>query len=444
MQAGFLNLDITPTEPLPLAGFAARQGRFTRIDTPLEANLAAFVDRNGQPIVLGSVDTLFIGSSVHRAIADVAGLPAHRLILMATHTHNAPSLAPDIPRLGRYDPAYGDMVITRVGQAVQQLISLPKTPLFMGRARRHAPFNVNRRRPAWVLDYSALRREGRLLFGKVIAMAPYHKGAVDPTLCCIVMRDRASAVRAVIWSFPCHANRYPYPDRLSSDFPGLVRDRLRDRFGKECCVLYLPGFAGSAVPDIPFSAPRTLRELAGRMLPFNPVLPSFTPERYRQWSEALTQTALACIADTTIRSSDSNVMAEDNTAPTCRSVRSPAVFTAPDGIADICLDMVHLDFAQGCGVIAMTGEMVGEWWPILQPLLPEGHIATGYLAGPCLYVPTDQLVREGGYEADRFRNLFDLPGNFVTGLVPLVQHSLARLSDKTQVPADEKALSLRS
>lgn len=421
MHAGFLTVDITPPHPVPLAGFSARRGRFTRIDSPLEANLAAVRDGDGQAVVLGSVDTLFVGSAVREAIADAAGIPAQRLILVATHTHNAPCLAPAIPRLGPYDPTYGNMVAHRIGEAVRRLVARPGTELSVGHAERHAPFNVNRRRPAWVLDYSALRHERRLRFGKVVAMAPFRKGMVDPTLRCIVMRDEAETVRAVVWSFPCHANRYPHPDHVSSDFPGRVRDGLRDAFGKDCAVLFLPGFAGSAIPDVPFAAPRSARDLLGRMLPFNPVLPSFTPDSYRAWGEKLAGVAVTCAG--AVGAADADAV------PTHRVTRSPTVFAggAIGGGADIALDLVRLDFGETCGVVAMTGEMVGEWSPILQPLLPEGRIATGYLAGPCLYVPTDQLVREGGYEADRFRGLFDLSGDFVPGLVPLVRGALSDL-----------------
>ncbi|CAO3429133.1 hypothetical protein [Azospirillum doebereinerae] len=423
MRGQFLTVGVTPPHPVPLAGFAARRGPFARIDTPLEANLAAFTDSDGQAVVLGSVDTLFVGPSLHQAIAEAAGLPAHRLVLVATHTHNAPSLAPAVPRLGSYDPAYGGMVVHRIGEAIRRLVARPGVELSVGHARRHAPFNVNRRRPAWVLDYPALRRERRLRFGKTVAMAPFRDGTVDPTLRCIVLRDEASAVRAVIWSFPCHANRYPHPDHVSPDFPGLVRDRLRAVFGEGCAVLYLPGFAGSAIPAIPFAAPRSLRDLAGLALPFNPVLPSFTTQSYQAWGDRLARVALTCAAAAATGAADGNA------AVTHRSVRSPFVFVGggAGGSPDIALDLVRLDFGETCGVVAMTGEMVGEWSPILQPLLPEGRIATGYLAGPSLYVPTDQLVREGGYEADRFRQVFGLPGAFVAGLVPTVRRSLLDL-----------------
>jgi len=419
MRAGFLTLDVTPTHPVPLAGYAAKEGPFARVDSPLEANIATFVDDDGNRVVLGSVDTLFIGEAIREAIADGAGVPRNRLILVSTHTHNAPSLAPEVPQLGQYNPAYGDMVVRRIGEAVRRLAEEPAISVSVGYARQHAPFNINRRRPAWVLDYPALRRERRLRFGKVIALAPFRQGVVDPTLRCIVMRDEARKIRAIIWSFACHPNRYPFPKHVSPDFPGLVRERLRGIFGTDCVVIYLPGLAGSAIPDIPFPFPRSLGDLFRIALPFNPIVPWFTPGTYGTWTDKLASAAATCVHAAGQTSNEADV--------SHRCTRSAPIFLSHASKPNISLDLVRLDFGKACGVVAMTGEVIGEWAPILHPLLPEGWIATGYLAGPCLYVPTDQAVREGGYEADRFRGLFDLCGNFVTGLDRIVSQAAADL-----------------
>lgn len=411
MRAGFLTVDITPARPAPLAGFAARTRAFTGIDAPLEANLAGFVDGGGQRVVLGSLDTLFVGTATHAAIADAAGLAPERLVLVATHTHNAPSLAPEVPRLGALDPAYRDMVVRRVADAIRRL---PAGPVAAGSAERLAPYNVNRRKPAWVLDYPALRRERRLRFGREIALAPYRQGIVDRTLRCIVLRDGAGTVRAVVWSFACHANRYPRMDRVSPDFPGLVRDQLRARFGTGCAVLYLPGFAGSAIADIPVPVPRTVNEALRIALPFNPYVPWFTPDGFRAWGGKLATTAVACAE--AARPAEAELEH--------RHARSAPIF---HGTPEIALDLVSLDFGPAGGVVAMTGEVIGEWGPILAPHLPPGRIATGYLAGPCLYVPTDAAVRAGGYEADRFRSLFDLDGTFIPDLDRTVGRAVAGL-----------------
>lgn len=413
MRAAFLTVDITPTAPAPLAGFAARKGPFTRIDAPLEANVARFTDAGGEPVVLASLDTLFVGEPVRQAVAQAAGLPAERLILVASHTHNAPSLAPEVPKLGGYESAYGAMVVERLAGAIRALT--PDTELTAGHATRHAPFNINRRRPAWVLDYPMLRRQRRFRFGREIALAPYRGGIVDQTLRAITLRDGEGTVRAVIWSFACHANRYPLASHVSPDFPGLVREHLRRRFGAGCAVFYLPGLAGSAIADIAMPMPRSLKEFLRLALPFNPFIPWFTPETFRAWGDRLAAVAVDCAA---------------NAAPAGKAqVAHHAVRTAPIflGRPEISLDLLRLDFGRSCGLVAMTGEVIGEWGPQFEPLLPPGWIPTGYLSGPCLYVPNEQAVHDGGYEADRFRGLFSLDGAFVPDLDGTVIRGMAEL-----------------
>lgn len=421
MHAGFLTVDITPACAIPLAGYAARKKPFARVDTRLEANLVVLADGDGFPVVLGSLDTLFIGETIVEAIAAAAGIPRSRLLLVSTHTHNAPSLAPEVPRLGRHDAAYGEMVIGRVGKAIRQLAGGPAMPVSVGHARQAAPFNINRRRPAWVLDYGALRRERRWRFGKSIALAPHRTGLIERTLQSIVMRDGFGRIRTILWSFPCHPAFYPFPDHVSADFPGSVRAHLRETLGVNCPVIYLPGLAGSAIPDMSFPVPRSFGDLIRIALPFNPILPWFTPASYRAWTDRIGATATACVHATRQTRTEATAIH--------RSTRSSAVFVArpPGRRPDIALDVMRLDFGDACGIVAMTGEMIGEWAPRLHPLLSERRIATGYLAGPCLYVPTDGAVLEGGYEADRFRDLFGLDGNFAADLDRTVVRAISGL-----------------
>ena len=81
MKANFLTVDITPTRPVPLAGYASRRGSFKQVDSRLEANITAFPDHG---VVLGSVDTLFVGEAVRRGIAERARIPLSRLMLVSS------------------------------------------------------------------------------------------------------------------------------------------------------------------------------------------------------------------------------------------------------------------------------------------------------------------------------------------------------------------------
>ncbi|WP_207485278.1 hypothetical protein [Arenibaculum pallidiluteum] len=419
-----MTVDITPEVPLPLAGYAGRGQEFTRVDAPLEANLAAFEGQDGAAVVLASVDTLFLDDRLADMIARASGVPRRNLLLVASHTHNAPSLAPSVPRLGRFDDSYGAAVAGRIAGAIRRLTDGPGVPVSARFGKRQIPINVNRRRPAWTVDYGAVLRGRRPRCGRTVAMASWRRGIVDPDLRCIVFASGAGQVMAVLWSYCCHPAFYPSGLHVSPDFPGAVREALRDAFGRSCAVLYFPGFAGSAIPDIPFHMPRSARELLSRALPFNPGLRSFTPAAYAAWTRELVRAAVACAEEAGERALASGVVR--------RSAASAEVFLpkAPAAGPGIRLEAARIDFGDGLAVVAVNGEMIGEWAPLLGRLLPDTGLATGYLAGPCLYVPTDDAVAAGGYEADRFRGAFGLEGEFAGGLDDIVRRTFSELDGR--------------
>lgn len=47
LQLGCSKVDITPQSPLPLAGFAHRQGDFERVERPLYARILFFFNKAG-------------------------------------------------------------------------------------------------------------------------------------------------------------------------------------------------------------------------------------------------------------------------------------------------------------------------------------------------------------------------------------------------------------
>jgi hypothetical protein len=58
-------------------------------------------------------------------------------------------------------------------------------------------------------------------------------------------------------------------------------------------------------------------------------------------------------------------------------------------------------------------------------------MVSGCAAGACLYVPTANEVRRGGYEVDRFRKAFGLDGDFVEKIDMKVVQAFKQLLSKT-------------
>lgn len=99
---------------------------------------------------------------------------------------------------------------------------------------------MNRRRPILGIGLRIPR------LGTVVT-APEPAGTVDRTLRLIELVNEAGDVLAMGWGVACHPVCSPDRQAVSSDFPGVVRDRLREP-GAGLPVLFFQGCSGDVRP----------------------------------------------------------------------------------------------------------------------------------------------------------------------------------------------------
>ena len=92
LRAGLARIDITPTTPVMLAGYASRKELSQGVHDPLFARAVAF-EQDQQRLVLVAVDNCgFYNATaepLRRAVLTASGLKPSELFLCATHTHSA-------------------------------------------------------------------------------------------------------------------------------------------------------------------------------------------------------------------------------------------------------------------------------------------------------------------------------------------------------------------
>ena len=132
LVAGVAEIDITPTSPLPLAGFAARRGReFESIRDPVHVRaLALSLDSGGPPIVIINVDTALIPYELSRKIRlslfERIVEPLD-VVVTATHTHAGPggiwnNRLASLAGMGSYEADYTDELTLRAAEAAEKAI----------------------------------------------------------------------------------------------------------------------------------------------------------------------------------------------------------------------------------------------------------------------------------------------------------------------------------
>ena len=127
------HIDLTPDPGLPLFGFVDRTGPSEGVADSLEANAIALRDAAGRIAVIVVFDTLFVGPTVDAELRaflrDNHGVRDEDILLLASHSHNAPALDPTKPMAGAVDSAYLASVIERSKVMLRRLLDRPMVPL---------------------------------------------------------------------------------------------------------------------------------------------------------------------------------------------------------------------------------------------------------------------------------------------------------------------------
>jgi neutral ceramidase len=147
LRAGTARVDITPTQPVRLAGYESRKELSQGVHDPLSARVVAF-ENGDQHLVFVSTDNLgfYAGTaeSMRTAILEACGLKASELFLCAIHTHSAPSLNFDEtkahPNNVEYTRFLRDKLIDAVRAATGHMSAVR-----IGTGSGSSPVGVNRR-----------------------------------------------------------------------------------------------------------------------------------------------------------------------------------------------------------------------------------------------------------------------------------------------------------
>lgn len=406
---GPLCTTITPLNPVQLFGRGARSRPFDRIDSELEANLIALPGATGLVMIV-AIDTLFAGDAFKAAMLEQLS-PAVRgrvqdIVLVASHTHNAPALDPTKPQLGAVDADYARLASRRVAALVSRAAVGGQRPFSVGRGVSTCDLNASRRKRGLRIlkqaPFVGLRYNG----------VPVHGPDVPRTLQLLVARNAQGAPVWAIWTWCCHATFAPDHQAVAADFPGHVRAYLREKLGAPSLpVVYLPGFCGDIRPDPPL-LPVKLRTLA--MQPLQRPFAMPTRSNYAKLCGAL-----ATALDQALRCTEPLKL-----APVARLAStvvelgtilqgaSAATTVSRMGITAIDVG----DF----GILLMGAETCSPYIAKLAGIVPASWLLSGYCDQVFGYLPDDRQIAEGGYEADEFFLSFGLTGRFA----PKIEQSI--------------------
>jgi hypothetical protein len=400
-HAKAISIDITPAEPLPLAGYTNRPEYVTEIADRLEAN-ALVLRHNDTKIVIVSCDLLYIGYLLRRRLEELLNdcVPASCLFTTASHTHFAPATDLNLPKLGRASLDYVERVAIAISSRVRRLVHAPTEPVSLHYKVGRALHAIHRRLPVIRL------RLALSPWAPQWEMRPNEQIYVDQRIHVLTVENSVGQPLAIFWSYACHPVCFPRRLSISADFPGVVRRTVRERFGR-IPVLFSQGFSGDVRPRA--IAPEK-KQLLGRRSPqaFGP----FTSEAWEDWSDGLSGCVLSVLAT-------SGTQLQGALITRRRSIPTSALGLDCGGRA---ISIHEIKFGNHFDIFGISAEPVNAYVRMLEAARPGSTvIPVGCIDGVPCYLPTDEMIKQGGYEAIRFRRPFGVSGHFRKDLCAFLQ-----------------------
>ncbi len=423
-RAGWAEVETTPPLGLPMGGRGPRFTPGAHILDPLCAQATVLEDSRGKRTLWISADLIglapVIAEPLRYDLSALTGIPVEAVVLNFSHTHSGPmggfeGYATTVPKpreLHAYDETLCRNIVRAALTAVDNL-----QPVAVTEYRAASAVGINRRRKS--------------PSGK-IQMGPNPDGVHNPDLWLIDVSATESDDRCVVFSYGCHpVIVYGYAwDGISADYPGVCRAKLRSDLGANVHCQFIQGLAGNIRPR---------------------VLADLDRGRFRKPTPADTAAAGTELAGDIIRALrnggtelDLNIAAVQGRflAPRDQAGIPPVdhwrsllesddelsrnlagywVARLESGVPPVKVvpwPVGLIRLAEGRRIAWIAGEVLAEWLDLVRTWLNDPDlIAWGYCQEGRGYLPTDELLPEGGYEVDR-ANAYTVtgPGPFSEGL----------------------------
>ena len=245
IRAGFSRIDISPTEPVPLAGFGNTSRRMSeKVINPLYSTCLALTDEMNNTVLLFHNDLIgspeHIADPIRKAVSEATGVPITNIIVGSTHTHSAPDVwNTSVPSIPRYNAALPG----KLTQCALEAMADRKEAKAYG-AKTHTK-NLNFVRHYILEDGNYQGDNYGSQFKSPIAD---HATKADNEMRLVkFIREDGEDILMVNWQVHPHRTGGAEKTNVSSDIIGTMRDATEAALG--CKFIYFNSGAGNLNPS---------------------------------------------------------------------------------------------------------------------------------------------------------------------------------------------------
>ncbi|MFH1740366.1 MAG: hypothetical protein ABIH23_15265 [bacterium] len=434
VKAGFARVSITPPLGTKMMGFGTRDMEHGCKDVHDDLHVRAlFLEQGEQTVLIMGYDLCFLGREetdrYRGAIGRVLDLHPEQIIMNTSHNHVGPSVGtwysagyemPDRLYLDQLERA-------TVAAALEARKSMREVTLWTGVTRSALPMNRRRK-----MDHGGIENR------------PNPDGYVYDKLPICLFKDSDGKPVCLLFSVSCHPSMMSGFD-ISAEYPGAAM-RLLDKHLGAACSLFLQGVGGDAKPSVigrggvdrwqpgtwelmeeagAMIANETIETLNSGLLQIEPDILSASVEMSWPLEPAPPRSHFEkIVADT----------APENRPKNVRYTWAKNVLERLDlGYAlptSVTLSAQGVQLGNGLRIIGIEGEATAPWGKFIEDFYGNGlTVPLGYCNGTGLYLPTSDMLPEGGYEVVSFWE-YGLPSQLAPGMEEEVHTALVQLRDR--------------
>jgi hypothetical protein len=410
MMTGAASHILEPQLPISLAGRGGAPRICNYVHDTLEANTVVF-DDGEKRLAIVSIDTLFCCTDFKdRVLAKLHDAKIDGLFLVASHTHNAPSLDRTKPLLGQVDEAFYDIAVACVARSVSDALERLKPVHRVDEGSSEVVANNRRRR-------KSLRIRTSWPFASwETCLVPSVDADVPHSLRVLVARNSDGAAIWCMWTWPCHPTAYPEVHHVSAEFPGDVRKFLRMELKLPALpIVFLPGASGDLRVDVAHEPVSLSRRL---MTPLARPFADSNSTNYELLIGKLCRGIELALKEPSVREMGRSMVVH-STGVSLRQMMTRS--THPGSVE------WHKVSIGEFNLLLVGAELCSSWLPLLDPFFNKGTWTSGYCNDVPCYLPTQQQVLEGGYEATGFQGSFGVDGAFAKDMQAVVLKAIGKL-----------------
>lgn len=402
-QVGVARIDITPDYPIRLNGFASRKTESIGVSTPIYARAMAISQGTSPPLVLLTIDSLGIRLGMVDALAAKLEkrfeIPRENVALTFTHTHSAPKVngasdnifAQPIPaeHQSRIDKYSLELAKHLEQAAVAAIQDRQDSKLEWGIGK--VGFAKNRRTPGGPVDHSL------------------------PVL--LVKSVKSDKVTAVYVSYACHCVTLSF-NKIDGDWAGYAADLIEREFSESVALVSI-GAGSDSNPDSGVTGDKTdvARSQGAQIADEVRRLSHHGLRPLSGVAGAVYRTIPLALGPMPTRQQLETMKAMGGAAGYNASTQIARLDRGEKLLEAINYPMQTWTWGDELCIVFLAGEVCVDYSLRLKSEFDSSRIwVNAYSNDFCAYIPSERLLREGGYGGGAEIPYFALPAKLQGGL----------------------------